>query len=157
MKEPCKFYLAWRGPCGEENCKEHAHLRCCSCGAPATEECDQTVGPAVCGASLCAECHHLPALPGEHLSFRHGPKKVEAASPVSETLVPPPIGEAYKLNFETLKCASQAGNLALVSAVRLEDKKPVVLVCAVSASFQITPLAVMIDGNPYEMFRDPTL
>jgi hypothetical protein len=53
----CSFDLAWRGKCGEPNCEKHASLKCGSCGAPATHECDETMG-LVCGVPLCADCEH---------------------------------------------------------------------------------------------------
>lgn len=53
----CEFELAWRGTCGKENCTDH-NLTCCSCGAPAIHECDQTMG-LVCGAPLCNDCEHI--------------------------------------------------------------------------------------------------
>ncbi len=62
MLPKCTFSLAWRGPCGEpvidgRACVKHALLKCESCGAPATHECDETF-QFVCGALLCSECEH---------------------------------------------------------------------------------------------------
>lgn len=59
----CKYIRAWIGPCGEpviegsRFCEKHAKEKCCSCGAPATHECDET-GQFVCGAPLCGDCEH---------------------------------------------------------------------------------------------------
>lgn len=53
----CSFDLAWIGKCGKPNCEKHATLKCGSCGAPATHECDETMG-LVCGVPLCADCEH---------------------------------------------------------------------------------------------------
>lgn len=78
---------------------------------------------------------------------------------VSPVVEPPPLNEANKANFETLRRACDRGNLALMSAVRKADNKPVGLVCAISSDgkeYVVTPLAVMIEGNPYEDFLDPT-
>jgi len=73
---------------------------------------------------------------------------------------PPKLLEAYKNNFTTLKSAHSDGNLALVSAIRKSDKKPVALVCAMNDNGDGTltpvPLAVMCEGNPFEDFEDPT-
>ncbi len=61
-------------------------------------------------------------------------------------------------NFETLKEAFDNGDLALVSSRRKADGAKVALVCAVSqddGEYTMAPLAVMIEGDPYELFEDP--
>jgi len=73
---------------------------------------------------------------------------------------PPPLTEGYKANFATLERAAKSGDLALVSAIRKSDQAPVALVCAMSREdgmFYPIPLAVMVEGNPYELFEDPTV
>lgn len=68
-----------------------------------------------------------------------------------------PIGDSQ--NFQTLQDACNNGDLALVSAVRKSDKKRVSLVCAINqvdGQYMPAPLAVMIEGNPFEDFEDPT-
>ena len=56
--EKCNFDKAWIGKCrNEKPCKEHADIKCCSCGAPATRECPET-GQFVCGFPLCDDCTH---------------------------------------------------------------------------------------------------
>jgi hypothetical protein len=72
----------------------------------------------------------------------------------------PPLGGAYLENFETLKRAAENEDLALVSAIRKSDGQPVALVCAVgfdrsSEEFNITPFAVMVEGDPFELFEPP--
>ena len=72
---------------------------------------------------------------------------------------PLPIGEADRANFSTLLKATANQDLALVSAIRKKDQKPVALVCAIARdgeSYMPVPLAVMIEGNPFEDFEDPT-
>ncbi len=59
----CEFDIAWRGPCGVENCPDHSGLSCISCGEQATHECDET-GQFVCGAPLCDDCEHTTAEDG---------------------------------------------------------------------------------------------
>jgi hypothetical protein len=59
----CGFNEAWIGACKEPvaeetRCAKHAGKTCASCGAPATKNCDETMGPLVCGCDLCAECEH---------------------------------------------------------------------------------------------------
>lgn len=77
------------------------------------------------------------------------------------TKKPPKLMPGYITNFETLKEACIAGDLALVSAIRKSDNKPVALVCAMSACDDGTimpmPMAVMVEGNPFEDFYDPTV
>lgn len=56
----CNFNNAWVGTCnnsGDPYCKEHAELKCVSCGNQATKTCDST-GQFVCGAPLCDDCEH---------------------------------------------------------------------------------------------------
>lgn len=71
----CEFSKAWIGKCKNPRpCAEHAALKCCSCGAPATRECSETI-TLVCCALLCDECEHTiwpggcnsPASVGEKL------------------------------------------------------------------------------------------
>lgn len=68
------------------------------------------------------------------------------------------IGEADKDNFETIKEACGNGHLTLMEATRKSDGKMVALVCAVGRDdedFIMTPLAVMVEGNPFEDFEPP--
>jgi hypothetical protein len=77
-----------------------------------------------------------------------------------ETPVPPPLGAADRANFNTLLAAVAHDDLALVSAIRKVDRKPVGLVCAMARKGKWIipmPLAVMIEGNPFEDFEDPTV
>jgi len=73
---------------------------------------------------------------------------------------PPKLSKADRANFDTLQRASDAGHLALLSAIRKADDRPVALVCAMqeNADGTITPVpfAVMVEGNPFELFHDPT-
>lgn len=80
--------------------------------------------------------------------------KVSIAEEI-DTSPPPPIAEGYLKNLETLKLAAANGDLALVSA-RYNDGRPAVLLSAIDSRGALTPFATMIDGNPYEMFQDPT-
>ena len=76
------------------------------------------------------------------------------------TTKPPKLSLGYRNNFDTLERACQAGDLALVSAIRKADQQPVALVCAMNQNDDGTitpiPLAVMCEGNPFEDFEDPT-
>ncbi len=73
---------------------------------------------------------------------------------------PPRLRKGDRHNFETLLRAASDGALALVSAVRKADQNPVALVCAMQHNDDDTitpvPFAVMVEGNPFELFQDPT-
>ncbi len=62
MTATCKYIKAWIGPCSApvvaegEQCAEHQKK--CSCGEPATRDCDETMGPFVCGTPICKNCEH---------------------------------------------------------------------------------------------------
>jgi hypothetical protein len=62
-------------------------------------------------------------------------------------------------NFNTLQRASGNGDLALMDARRRADGKSVALVCAVQheadESVTMVPLAIMVEGDPYELFDPP--
>lgn len=80
-------------------------------------------------------------------------KKKDRPSPHPEALR---VGDIK--NFETLQRACADGNLALLSARRKADGAKVALVCAMSRDGDqhiIGPLAVMVEGNPYELFEPP--
>jgi len=75
----------------------------------------------------------------------------------------PALREGDKNNFAMLEKAAELGDLSLVSSIRKSDGAQVALVCAMSVEeedgeqfFRPVPLAVMIEGNPYEDFEDPT-
>jgi len=80
---------------------------------------------------------------------------------VDKTTKPPALLPGYRDNFNTMLRASKEGDLALVSAIRKADKKPVALVCAIQRNPDETmtpvPFAVMCEGNPFEDFEDPTV
>ena len=64
-------------------------------------------------------------------------------------------------NFKTLQRALAHGHVALVSALRKEDKERKTLICAMSANEDGTitpvPLAEMIESDPFKIYEDPTL
>ena len=57
----CKWVKSWVGKCGNpssgEFCSEHSGLKCSSCGAQSTHDCEETFG-LVCGFPLCDDCEH---------------------------------------------------------------------------------------------------
>ena len=74
---------------------------------------------------------------------------------------PPRLRKGDHTNFQTLLRAADDGALALVSAVRKAEQQPVALVCAMQQNedktFTPVPFAVMVEGNPFELFEDPTV
>jgi hypothetical protein len=74
---------------------------------------------------------------------------------------PPRLRKGDQSNFQTLLRAAGDGALALVSAIRKADQQPVALVCAMQQNPDETitpvPFAVMVEGNPFELFDDPTV
>lgn len=63
-----------------------------------------------------------------------------------------------KTNFQTLLRAVSDGAAALVEVQRVEDGKPVAAICAIGyedGEYTITPFAVMVEGNPFELFNPP--
>lgn len=73
---------------------------------------------------------------------------------------PPRLRKGDRHNLDTLPRAASDGALALVSAVRKADQNPVALVCAMRQNEDDTitpvPFAVMVEGNTFELFDDPT-
>ena len=73
---------------------------------------------------------------------------------------PGKLRKGDRANFQTIINACDSDNLALVSAIRKSDGKNVALVCAMQRDGDLirpVPLAVMVEGNPYELFEDPTV
>jgi hypothetical protein len=73
----CKFDRVWIGPCGKTpavggRCEDHAKTACCSCGKPATRECDHTGIQFVCGYPLCDGCAHNAPQAGKEGMFNLG-------------------------------------------------------------------------------------
>lgn len=70
-----------------------------------------------------------------------------------------PLSPWDKANFETLKEALEAGDLCLLSAKRKSDGADVALVCVMGhkdGMFYPVPIAVMVEGNPFDLYDDPT-
>jgi hypothetical protein len=68
------------------------------------------------------------------------------------------LKKADKKNFATLRRAFAGGDVALVDVRRRADKKPVAAICAVGfdgKEYALTPFAIMVEGNPFELFDPP--
>ena len=69
------------------------------------------------------------------------------------------IPKGHKSNFETLKEAFKAGDVALMECKDAKTGKPVVVLCMVGregGEYVFTPAAKFFDGNPYEELLPPT-
>ncbi len=63
-----------------------------------------------------------------------------------------------RTNFSTLARAFEHGHAALVEVQRVSDGAEVPAICAIGFAdgvYEITPFAVLIDGNPFELFNPP--
>lgn len=73
---------------------------------------------------------------------------------------PPRLTKGQIANFDTLKRAVDASDLALVSC-RRKDGTPVAALCAMQRNEDGTispiPLALQFAGNPFEELEDPTV
>jgi len=61
-------------------------------------------------------------------------------------------------NFDALSRAFVAGDVALMEVRRVADHAVVAAICAVSfieGEYGFTPFAVMVEGNPFDLFDPP--
>jgi len=62
-------------------------------------------------------------------------------------------------NFNTIKMATLANQICLMDVQRRSDGKKMAAICAVNieenGDRSFVPLALMVEGNPYEMFNPP--
>lgn len=61
-------------------------------------------------------------------------------------------------NFDELSRAFGAGDVALMEVLRVADQTVVAAICAVSnvnGEYGFTPFAVMVEGNPFDLFDPP--
>jgi len=68
------------------------------------------------------------------------------------------ILEGYKVNLETILRAGENGDLCIMEYTERETGETAFLLCAAGwdgEGYEITPLARMIDGNPFELFTPP--
>lgn len=69
------------------------------------------------------------------------------------------LRDGDKKNFETLTAAFKADSVCLVDVQRVSDGKSVAAICAVTVDdeemYNITPFAVLVEGNPFELFNAP--
>lgn len=73
----------------------------------------------------------------------------------------PGIADHHKANFETIKAACENEDLCIIDSQRVSDGVTVVLLAAhrfnpAEGMHEIVPLAEMIDGDPFKLYRGPT-
>lgn len=69
------------------------------------------------------------------------------------------ITDTESTNFDTLLRAARNGDLALITTTEAATGERAVLIAAIATDgedYHISPLARLIDGNPYELFNPPT-
>ncbi len=70
-----------------------------------------------------------------------------------------PLAEGYKQNFDTLRQAFAAGDVALMECQLAATGEPVAVICAANrladGDVQFVPFAMMFQGDPYEMLHPP--
>jgi uncharacterized protein DUF6117 len=71
------------------------------------------------------------------------------------------IRKADEKNFNALMKACDDGRVALMEVQRVSDDKIVSAICTLSGpgedgNLTLTPFAIMVEGNPFELFRPPS-
>jgi len=72
-------------------------------------------------------------------------------------LIELPVKE-QKDNFDTLSRAFASGNVGLVEVTLKSTGEKLAAVCAIvkdNGTFVVTPFALMMNGNPYELLEPP--
>ena len=70
----------------------------------------------------------------------------------------PALLSGHKTNFDTLCRAVRNGDAAIVDCQHRETGESVAVVCAVNADheYELIPLAMLFDGDPYELLNPPS-
>ena len=70
-----------------------------------------------------------------------------------------PLSTGHKQNFDTLRQAFCAGDVALMECQLAVTGEPVAVICAANrladGAVAFAPFAMMFQGNPYEMLHPP--
>lgn len=74
----------------------------------------------------------------------------------------PKLQSDDKKNFQTLSNAFEQGRVCLLDVQRVSDGKSVAAICTVIGPderglYGFTPFALMVEGNPFELFRSPSV
>lgn len=101
---------------------------------------------------LEGSCHDLI-----HALYGHIEKLMNRAALTQEQPEKPCV--AHKENFETLKRAFAAGNVALMEVEVVATGERLAALCAVEqradGEIDMVPFAVMLNGNPYQLLNPP--
>ena len=69
------------------------------------------------------------------------------------------IPDAYRRNFDTLRRAAEAGDLALMECADARTGEARYVICAVgradNGDYWMTPFGHLHDGNPFEAYLPP--
>jgi hypothetical protein len=69
------------------------------------------------------------------------------------------IPDAFRRNFDTLRQAAEAGDLALMECRCAQTGEPRYVLCAVGrdakGNYLMTPFGHLHDGNPFEAYLPP--
>jgi len=69
------------------------------------------------------------------------------------------LAPGHRDNFETLQRAFNQGDVALVECQLVKTGESVPVICAANhhddGMIEFVPLAIMFNGNPYELLRPP--
>ena len=70
-----------------------------------------------------------------------------------------PLSAGHKQNFDTLRQAFSAGDVALMECQLAATGEPVAVICAANrlpdGDVEFAPFAMMFQDNPYEMVHPP--
>ncbi|MCA9124931.1 MAG: hypothetical protein H6822_24540 [Planctomycetaceae bacterium] len=69
----------------------------------------------------------------------------------------PALLPGHKTNFDTLCRAVRHFDAVVVDCQHRETGKPIAVVCAVNTDceYELIPLAMLFDGDPYELLNPP--
>ena len=69
------------------------------------------------------------------------------------------IKKAEKKNFETMQRAMRNGDVCIMVCTRVDNNREKLVVCVVNrppdGSIELAPMAEMLDGEPYEIYKPP--
>jgi hypothetical protein len=69
------------------------------------------------------------------------------------------IADGHKTNFETLRQALDAGDVALMECQLAATGETIAVICAANrhpdGDVEFVPIAMMFNGNPYESLNPP--
>lgn len=70
------------------------------------------------------------------------------------------IAPGHKANFASLQRAFKAGHVCLLEVTEEATGEKKTALCAVNqdnGEYEFVPMAIMVDGNPYELYLPPEM